>query len=243
MNTIGSADAMVIGHETPISIALRRMIHADSAMHNDILGPARMPTLAQYYPWQKHLEIQDGELLITSDGAIPLVRYSIHDKAKLFSYKEMQAALKVHGVRAPVEALPVEIREQYNWKLPFILLYGKSTNAVKLYGANVYPENIKAALEAPKLSSLFTGKFKMQVFYDAHQDQRLRLFIELSPGVGARDVNLRELQQTIILTACNLNSEFKSSFIGSSKKMTPLIKLVPYGYFDLNEAQNKHDYV
>lgn len=243
MNTIGSADAMVIGHETPISIALRRMIHADESMHNDILGAARMPTLAQYYPWQKYLELEGEELLITSDGAIPLVRYNIHDRAKIYSYKEMRTTLHGHGVPSPAEALPADMRDKFNWKLPFVLLYGKSTNAVKLYGAHVYPENIKAALESPKTSRLFTGKFKMEVFYDAHHDQRLRLHIELAPEAQSKDINTKELQQLIILTACNLNSEFKSSFIGSSKKMTPLIKLVPYGQFDGNNSNNKHKYV
>jgi phenylacetate-CoA ligase len=243
MNTIGSADAMVIGHETPLSIALRRMIHADEAMHNDILGPARMPTLAQYYPWQKHLEIVDNELLITSDGAIPLIRYNIHDNAKIYSYKELKAAVKAHGHDSLAMALPAKLRDDYDWKLPFVLLYGKSTNAVKLYGAIVYPENIKAALEQPTIANQFTGKFRMQIFHDAHHNQRLRLYIELAPGVTASQVAVRALQTTLVQTICSLNTEYKAVYSDLHTKVVPMVRLVPYGQFDLNNVQNKHKYV
>lgn len=243
MNTIGSADAMVIGHETPISIALRRMIHRSEAMQNDILGPARMPTVAQYYPWQKYLEVVDDELLITSDGAIPLIRYNIHDNAKVFTYNELDAAIKAHGKTA-AEALPAAMREAYRWRLPFVFLYGKSTNAVKLYGANVYPENIKEALERKSIAGLFTGKFRMQVYFDKHHDQRFRLYIELAPGVTSHQVKLRDLQMGIVKTICENNTEFKSSFHGTGIKMVPAISLVPYGRFDLTATQqNKHKYV
>ncbi|HKX24000.1 MAG TPA: hypothetical protein VJM46_02085 [Candidatus Saccharimonadales bacterium] len=243
MNTIGSADAMVIGHETPLSIALRRAIHANEAAHNDILGPARMPTLAQYYPWQKHLEIQDNELLITSDGAIPLIRYNIHDNAKIYSYKEMKTALKPHGFAKLSQALPEELQHSYDWKLPFVLLYGKSTNAVKLYGAIVYPENIKAALEQPTIAGQFTGKFRMQIFHDTHHNQRLRLYIELAPGTTAAQVAVRALQSTLVQTICALNTEYRAVYSDLHTKVVPMIRLVPYGQFDLAADQNKHKYV
>lgn len=243
MNTIGSADAMVIGHETPLSIALRRMIHADEAMHNDILTPARMPTLAQYYPWQKYLETVDGELLITSDGAIPLVRYNIHDIAKLYSYKELKSKLKEHGHESVTKALPTGLRNEYDWKLPFVLLYGKSTNAVKLYGAIVYPENIKAALERPVVAGHFTGKFRMQIIHDARHNQRLRLHIELAPGVAASQVAVRSLQTVLVQTICSLNTEYKAVYGDLRTKVVPMIKLVSYGKFDLATNENKHKYV
>ena len=243
MNTIGSADAMVIGHETPLSIALRRMIHADERTHNDILGPARMPTLAQYYPWQKHLEIVDNELLVTSDGAIPLIRYNIHDIAKLYSYRELKAKLNEHGHDSLRGALPAKLREGYDWKLPFVLLYGKSTNAVKLYGAIVYPENIKAGLERPVIANQFTGKFRMQIVHDAKHNQRLRLHIELAPGVTASDVAVRTLQTVLAQTICSLNTEYKAVYNDLHAKVVPMIKLVPYGKFDLTASENKHKYV
>lgn len=243
MNTIGSADAMVIGHETPLSIALRRKIHANQEAHDAILGHGRMPTLAQYYPWQKHLETVDGELHLTSNGSIPLIRYNIQDTAKLFTYSEMNAYLQQYCNSSVAEALPEDLRESFNWQLPFIQLYGKSTNAMKFYGAILYPENVKAALEKPAIAHSFSGKFRMEKYNDARQDQRLRIFVELAPGVDMESVPVKALQEQIVETVCSLNSEFKSSYIDVGRKMTPAIKLVRYGKFGLEPTQNKHKYV
>lgn len=243
MNTIGSADVMIIGHETPISIALRRMIHASGEFHDQILGCGRMPTLAQYYPWQKYLQVENEELLITSNGAIPLVRYNIRDHAKIYQYGQLNEIAKNFGHTGIAEALPPELRTKYNWQLPFVLLYGKSTNAIKFYGAIIYPENIKAALEKPLLAHNFTGKFKMEKYYDANQSQRLRLHIELSPGTLAANVDIKQLQKTIVETLCQLNSEYFSSYRGTGKKAIPAIKLTCYGQFELNNTNNKHRYV
>lgn len=243
MNTIGSADAMVIGHETPVSIGLRRFIHSNPELHDAVLGHGRMPTLAQYYPWQKHLETVDDELHLTSNGVIPLIRYNIQDMAKIYTYKELDSLLQLHGFNGISDALPEDSREQYNWKLPFVLLYGKSTNAIKFYGAIVYPENVKAALEKPNVAHSFSGKFRMEKYNDARQDQRLRLFIELAPGVPVESVSAKELQMHIVETICLRNSEFKSSYIDVGKKMVPTIKLLPYGKFELKSNQTKHRYV
>lgn len=243
MNTIGSADAMIIGHETPISIALRRMIHADPKFHDQVLGSGRMPTLAQYYPWQKYLQVEDNELLITSNGAIPLVRYNIRDNAKVFTYKELDDLARQHGHKGIAEALPANLRYRFDWQLPFVLLYGKSTNALKFYGAIVYPENVKAALEKSAWAHYFTGKFKMEKYYDAKQSQRLRLHLELSPGTVADAVDIKLLQKVIVDTLCEMNSEYRSSYRDTGKKAIPAIKLIRYGHFELNNSNNKHRYV
>lgn len=243
MNTIGSADAMVLGHETPLSIALRRKIRTDPLLHDAVLGQGRMPTLAQYYPWQKFLQTtEQGELLITSSGSIPLTRYNIQDTAKVLTYEELEDQFAQSGHLQLKSALPATMRNSFDWKLPFVLLYGKSTNALKFYGAIVYPENIKAALERVDAAHFFTGKFKMQQHTDAKQDQRLKLLIELAPGIKPEQVSVKETQAMVVATLLELNSEYKCVYTDIGKKTIPAIKLVPYGYFELQSTQNKHRY-
>ena len=242
VNTIGSADAMVIGHETPLSIALRRLIHADDTLQNEVLGAGRMPTLAQYYPWQKYLECVDNELLITSNGAIPLIRYNIHDHAKLYTYNELAKIIQARGHENLGAALPRRLAAEFDWKLPFLLLYGKSSNAVSIYGALLYPENVKTALERADLARFFTGKFKMEVYFDNKQNQRFRLHIELAPGIEVKQIETKELRNDIVKTVCKLNSEIKAMWLGTGKKTMPQIKLHPYGKFEVG-PQIKHRYV
>lgn len=242
MNTIGSADAMVIGHETPLSIALRRHISSKPDLHDSILGNGRMPTLAQYYPWQKYLETFGDELIITSNGAIPLIRYNIEDNAKLFSYTELTSLVQKKGYDDLSFVLPSTLRGEYNWKLPFVMLYGKSTNAIKFYGAFIYPENIKAALERSENAHLFTGKFRMEKYIDDYRDQRMRIFVELAPGTDPKSINMKYLQKNVSKVIADLNSEYKCVFQDIGKKSVPMIKFVSYGEFDLNNTRNKHKY-
>lgn len=242
MNTIGSADAMVIGHETPLSIALRKHIISKPLLHDSLLGNGRMPTVAQYYPWQKYLQAEGDELVITSNGAIPLIRYNIQDNAKLYTYEELKKHLSLSDDKDLSSVLPKGLRGDYNWKLPFVLLYGKSTNAVKFYGAFVYPENVKAALEKSEHADKFTGKFRIEKYLDGSQDQRLRLMVELAPGVVSKDISIKQLQNKIAKTISSLNTEYKCVYVDTGRKTVPLVKLVAYGSFDLSNTQNKHKY-
>ena len=243
MNTIGSADAMVIGHETPLSVALRRELLKHDELRDDILGRARMPTVAQYYPWQKNLESVDGELYITSDGVMPLVRYNIQDNVKIYTHAEMSDLLRTRDYKELGDILPVKLKERFDWKLPFVLLYGKSTNAVKFYGAMIYPENVKAFLELSETSAYFTGKFRMQVYEDADLNQKLKLVIEMSPGVDKSQVaSARDLKTLFAKEVMTNNNEYRAVYTDIQRKALPSIQLVSYGRFEM-AAQNKHRYV
>ena len=59
------------------------------------------------------------------------------------------------------------------------IVFGKSDNTCFLYGVNIYPENIKMALDEKSLQNWLTGRFVMQVKNKTNQDQYLRITIEL----------------------------------------------------------------
>jgi len=47
------------------------------------------------------------------------------------------------------------------YSLPFVYLYARSDFAVVFYGANIYPGEIRHALDREELSHWITGKFTM----------------------------------------------------------------------------------
>jgi len=49
----GTADAGVLGNETPLSIAVRRLLARDPAAARVVFGQARLPTLVQYDPCER----------------------------------------------------------------------------------------------------------------------------------------------------------------------------------------------
>ncbi|MFG1921830.1 phenylacetate--CoA ligase family protein [Cryptosporangium sp. NPDC048952] len=73
----GTADAGVLGIETPRTVRLRRELSGTT------FGGGRVPTLVEYDPEHRYFETDGGALLFTADGAVPLIRYDIGDEGGL----------------------------------------------------------------------------------------------------------------------------------------------------------------
>ncbi|MGL5806873.1 MAG: phenylacetate--CoA ligase family protein, partial [Xenococcaceae cyanobacterium] len=72
----GTADAGVLGNETPLSVCIRRFLAANPEAARTLFGESRLPTLVQYDPIDRFFEVKDGALLFSGDNGIPLVRYN-----------------------------------------------------------------------------------------------------------------------------------------------------------------------
>ena len=93
----GTADAGVLGTETPLSICIRRFLAARPQAAQELFGEARLPTLVQYDPGSRFFETHDGTLLFSADSGVPLVRYHIADEGGLIGYQDMLAFCGRHG--------------------------------------------------------------------------------------------------------------------------------------------------
>jgi len=78
----GTADAGVIGNETPLSVAIRRWLAAHPEAAAGLFGAQRLPTLVQYDPFSRLLEkhpddggcrVQQGALCREHGGAAGIV--------------------------------------------------------------------------------------------------------------------------------------------------------------------------
>src|SRR3989344_8019682 len=86
----GTADAAVLGVETPWSIALRKKASKSVQTIEEIFGQNRLPSVLQYLPTIRHLEVIANEIhLTTANGAIPLIRYNIHDNGGIMTHTEV----------------------------------------------------------------------------------------------------------------------------------------------------------
>ena len=179
----GSADAAVLGHEWPLSVAVRRGLAARPALAHALFGEPRLPSLLQYDPGARYFEQVGGELVFTAAMGTPLIRYNIHDTGGILPCAAVlahcrgagydpQAELDAAGYTGPVPALP------------FVYVFGRSDFTVSFYGANVYAENVQAGLEDARVQDRVTGKFVMYVVQDAQQRERLRIHVELVPGLA-----------------------------------------------------------
>ncbi|XVQ12397.1 phenylacetate--CoA ligase family protein [Spirillospora sp. CA-255316] len=216
----GTADAGVLGNETPLSIEIRRFLAGRPDAARELFGESRLPTLVQYDPYVRFFEESgDGTLLFTGDNGVPLVRYHIADEGGLIAHGDMLAFLERHGFRPTTRAVA--------FAAPFAYVFGRSHFTVSFYGANIYPENVTVGLEQPGIRDAVTGKFVLEVAEDADRDRRLTVTVELAsgsdPGPGA-DLAGR-IADSIRTQLLRLNSEF-AHYVPEGKRL-PVVRLRP----------------
>ena len=202
----GTADAGVLGMETPISISLRRFFAQNPEATKEAFGESRLPTLVQYSPTSRFFELHENTLVVSGDNGIPLIRYHINDKGGVYSYEKLLSFAKNKGYK-----VPQEFREQLDkasYPLPFVYLFGRSDFTISYFGANIYPENVTVALEKDGITQWVSGKFVLQTVETASKDRILKVVVELASGVTAPS-NLEEIiANSVLKELIRLNSEF-----------------------------------
>lgn len=230
----GTADAGVLGNETPLSVTIRRWLAEHPAVAQALFGEWRLPTLVQYDPTSRYFEEQDGTLLFSGDNGMPLIRYHISDQGGIIPYEQMLATLATHGFD-PTVGLERGVRP-----LPFVYVFGRSHFTVSYFGANVFPENVTVGLEQAPICDWVTGKFVMQVQEDRDRNTFLAIVVELAPGQEADATKPTAIAESIAQQLCRLNSEF-AHYVPPEKQL-PHITLKPAGDPDYFPVGVKHRY-
>jgi phenylacetate-CoA ligase len=233
----GTADGGVLANETPLSVAIRRHLAGEPELARALFGEARLPTLCQYDPAHRFFECEDGALLFSGDGGVPLVRYDILDRGGVIPYADMLAFLRNHGAE-PALALAqrgVTVRE-----LPFVFVFGRSSFAVSFYGANVYPENVAVGVQQPEFAAHVTGKFVLEVREDEQRDVHLEIAVELAAGVPETPALAAALAAAIRTHLERHNGEYRS--YAPPERRTPTVRLFPLGNPDYFPLGVKHRY-
>jgi phenylacetate-CoA ligase len=232
----GTADAGVLGCETPLSVAIRRFLAAEPDAAAALFGDARLPTLVQYDPASRFFETHDGTLLFTGDNGVPLVRYHIADEGGLLGFEELVAFVRERGFD-PLAELGAGRGVR---PLPFVYVFGRSHFTVSYFGANVYPENVTVALERPPIADWVTGKFVLESREDADRNRRLALVVELAPGVVPDETKERAIADSVVAALVRLNSEF-ANYVPEEHR-APRVELRPLGDPEWFPPGVKHRY-
>ncbi len=219
----GTADAGIMGIETPLSVYIRKLLNKDKKLLKSIFPEAEIPpSLVQYNPEKRYTEEVSGEILFTVRNSLPLIRYNILDRGKIVTWQEMHKTLTDAGHELPRELTVSKA-------LPFIALYGRPDVATTFYALNVYPENIKYGLEISQLQAYITGKFVVKtVFDDESQEQSLHIFIELKNRVTPKK-ELKDIIFHSVLTSLKTNnSEYRKLHEELKHKANPVIHLLEF---------------
>jgi phenylacetate-CoA ligase len=221
----GTADAGVLGQETPVSIAIRRFLAERPEAAQSMFGDTRLPTLCQYDPTARYFESLDGSLAFSGWNGVPLVRYHIADRGGVLPYDAMVTKMRDLGCD-PIAAVRAsggpEPRRQ-----PFVWVFGRTDFTVSFFGANVFPETISLGLEQPEIRARVTGKFVMQVKEGLADKPRLTIAIELAKEAIGDDAFAETVAVAILAQIRRTNSEFANYVPTQYQK--PLVTLYPTG--------------
>ncbi|MDB4998850.1 MAG: Coenzyme synthetase [Myxococcaceae bacterium] len=234
----GTADAGVLGNETPVTIAVRRFLAARPDDARAVFGEARLPTLVQYDPHARYFEEHEGTLVFSGDNGVPLVRYHISDNGGVVPWADMLARMRAIGcdpVKAATDAGARAIRE-----LPFVYVFGRSHFAISYFGANIFPEMVSVGLEQPDVVAEVTGKFVMQVVEDADEDLHLALAVELAPAAHATDALRERIADRVLAQLLRLDAEF-AAYV-PKERQPPRVTLHPAGDPEYFPVGVKHRY-
>jgi len=204
----GTADAGVLGNETPLSIAIRRHLARHPELARSLFGEARLPTLVQYDPLARFFEVVDGTLVFSGRSGVPLVRYHIADTGGIVGYDEMLHRLAEAGFD------PVRTLARSDWRgvreLPFVYVFGRTQFAVSFFGANIFPETVAVGLEQPEIAPHVTGKFVLRAREGLDDSPHLALAVELAPGTQGTGVSPETIADAVLAQLLRLNSEFRA---------------------------------
>lgn len=222
----GSADAGVLGYETPAAIMLRRKANGDPAFRAALFGDeAILPALVQYDPGQIFFEEHNGELMFTTNAGTPLIRYNIHDIGTIVPWEAMDALMKKFTIKRHANG-----KDLFKKKLPFIVKKGRNDVAVTFYALNIYPENIKAGLVDRRVKHLVSGQFfAFNKDVDDNRKQKLCVNIELAQGVRSSEAVQRAVEKAIEQNLITTNIEYRKLTSAIGKTAAPVIKLFAYG--------------
>jgi phenylacetate-CoA ligase len=219
----GTADAGIMGHETPTTITARRLARDDPRLNIALFGGHEVqPTFVEYQPDFRFTETDpDGHLLFTIDNIFPLIRYRINDRGRVITASELACLLGRCGYELAVRTSTEDAG--------FIALGRRTDIAATFYSLKIFPESVRAAFEDPAVSGAISGKFHLRTQEDEAYGQTLRLHVELRADTTADEALAARLRGLVIASLLRTNSEYRQLRQALGGRADPMITLHHFG--------------
>ncbi len=221
-NTYGSSEFLLMANETPLSIAMRRMVRNSPFLRATLFADEyrSLPQLFQFDPRLRYVEDVNGALLFTANSGIPLVRYSIGDRGEVWRMEHFREGVSKNDPR-----LGRLLKTGSYWNLPMIILRGRLDHAVLFYGINMYPEFFHHALNSQSFLREITGKFTVEKRHNKKMEQYLVVNIELQQDTKMSKLLARKLEDHIQRTLSEVSIEYRFLVQSVKKVLRPKVVL------------------
>jgi phenylacetate-CoA ligase len=224
----GSADAGLMGFDTPVSLLVRQLALDHRRLQEAIFRGRPPAAFVQFSPVERFFETVEGELTLTCWRAIPMIRYVVHDVGDVIPFSTLVAHLRSCGISLEDAARADGVAHHHIWPLPFLSCFGRSDGTVSVVGANVYPHTLQHVFAAHKQVS----HFKLAVEQDAAGLSRLTVYVEWAGGelsVRTRQRFEHMLHAEVREALLQANWDYRGAMRDDPVSADPRIVLVPRG--------------
>jgi phenylacetate-CoA ligase len=160
------SDAGIIGYETKSIIKLLDRIKDNKKFNIKTFGSIDPPTLVKLdLDSGKYIESVNGEIVITTDQPVPLIRYAIKDRGGVMTGAELKKRLESFCI----DFSDLQIHDYY------VFVLGRA-DAVKLT-ANIYIDDIKYCLEKSIYSNRLSKNFKYGLIKSSNLRNKLKIIV------------------------------------------------------------------
>lgn len=199
-----SSEAGVAGFSTPFTDMLRSYLHQHYHQRHQLFKRVDLPSVVQYIPPAKFMEIIDNEVIVTSNEYTPLIRYQTKDQGQILSPKQI------------IDSLGQELANEYEQlqepygllQLPVLAIDGRIDRTIMMYGANIYPEQISNILDDEAIRLKVTGRFVIEKTENDQAEPHVKIVVELAPGVTITPQLQEQVGSLLQLELMELNEEY-----------------------------------
>jgi len=222
-SVLGTSETGLTGFSTPLVDSVRMHLFEQTGLANSLFGGGELPSIIQFVPPARFVEIINRQIVVTCTGLVPLIRYNTHDLGQIFMPQELLASLP--GFREQYHSLG-EPHGMPN--LPVLTVEGRA-DALTILAVNIFHNQLCSCIEAPELAEFLTGRFVAEEIETETAEKHLQLMIELRSGVDHHEGLANEVTRLIATNLAALNSEYAVALSTLGESVHPLVELVPAG--------------
>jgi phenylacetate-CoA ligase len=240
-SVLGSSEGGLIGTETISCTTLRILASRNKKLCKALFKETRVPSVIQFNPMAKYIEIVGTNIVLTSMGGLPLIRYDTRDYGSALSKEEIISILK--GYQNTDFNKETAKYKSVVTGMPYLYVFGRSDYTASIYGVLIYPETVKDILATSPFCKFLSGKFVMSTNEDENSNQFLNIICETKKAFSRSEVAIPYIEKTFAGFLKKYSGEYKKLLSAMGRKVYPKIVIHNYGDSEHFLSNNKHKYL
>lgn len=240
-SVLGSSEGGLIGSETVACTTVRILAHKKNRFCVSLFGRDRVPSLIQFNPMSKFIEIIGNNIVFTDKSGLPLIRYDTHDVGNLLTKEEISSVLAENINVDFIEA--TKSNNGVVTAMPYLYVYGRSDYSASIYGVLIFPEIIKDIIATNPFAKYLSGRFVMSTIEDKDSNQNLSIVCECKKQIDVIDVAIPTIEKLFAEHLKIYSSEYSKLLSSMGSRVYPKVELRNYNDDEYFSSKNKQKYL